>query len=207
MNKLCFDIGANIGDWSLANINRYEKIVAIEASPLTFQKLQENCKHDRIEVLNYCVCNNGGQDITFYHADEDTLSTLNKEWLTNESSRYCNKKYTEINCKTILLDSLIKKYGEPDLIKVDVESGEYICLSSLTKKVPLLCFEWATETNHITFQCLDHLLKLGFTSFYIQWGDEYTFIPSDDEFIPIQHLVLILQKTTPKVHWGMIWAK
>ena len=37
MNVL--DIGANIGKWSLSNVNSCEKIIAIEASPNTFKRL------------------------------------------------------------------------------------------------------------------------------------------------------------------------
>ena len=63
-----FDIGSNIGKWSLSNIINCEKIVSIEASPITFNKLMDNCKHNRIILLNYAVCNNNGNDITFYQA-------------------------------------------------------------------------------------------------------------------------------------------
>ena len=39
-----FDIGANIGNWSLSNVNNCDKIIAIEASPNTFNKLLNNTK-------------------------------------------------------------------------------------------------------------------------------------------------------------------
>ena len=39
-----FDIGSNIGKWSLANINQCNKIISIEASPITFKRLVNNCK-------------------------------------------------------------------------------------------------------------------------------------------------------------------
>ena len=39
-----FDIGANIGNWSLANVDKCNKIITVEASPSTFQKLSNNCK-------------------------------------------------------------------------------------------------------------------------------------------------------------------
>lgn len=114
-----FDIGANIGNWSLANINQCDKIISIEASPITFDKLLNNCKNDNIVLLNYAVCNNNCDDITFYQADTDVLSTTNKEWLTSENSRFYNHPYTEIVCKTITIDKLIEQYGLPDLIKID----------------------------------------------------------------------------------------
>ena len=45
---LYFDIGSNIGLWSLENINLCDKIISIEASPITFNRLVNNCKNDKI---------------------------------------------------------------------------------------------------------------------------------------------------------------
>ena len=200
-----FDIGSNIGNWALANINKCDKIVSVEASPLTYQRLINHCKHDRILLLNYAVCNNDGKDITFYQADADVLSTINKEWLTSESSRFHNYTFTEIVCKTITIDQMITEYGKPEMIKIDVEGGEYECICSLTQKVDLLCFEWASEVNDITFKCLDYLATLGFTEFYVQFSDEYTFRPSI--YTTMNVVKEELSHTTPKNHWGMIWCR
>lgn len=202
-----FDIGANIGNWSLENIHRCDKIIAIEGSPVTFQKLVDNCKNDKIVLLNYVVCNNNGENITFYQADTHSLSTINKDWLTDETSRFYNQPYTEITCRTITIDALIEQYGLPDLIKIDVEGGEYECISSLTQKVNLLCFEWASETNASTFKCIDHLFGLGYTQFYIQNEDHYVFRPQDEDFYDILSLKTKLLNTIPKHDWGMIWCK
>jgi FkbM family methyltransferase len=202
-----FDIGANIGNWSLANINSCDKIISIEASPATFNKLVNNCKNEKIILLNYAVCNNNCNDITFYQAGCDTLSTINKDWLTAETSRFCNHNYKEITCKTITLDKLIEQYGLPDFIKIDVEGGEYECVRSLTQKVKLLCFEWASETNTITFNCIDYLYKLGYTQYYIQMMDNYVFRPNDNDFYDINTVKTKLSVTIPKQDWGMIWCK
>lgn len=202
-----FDIGSNIGSWALANISQCDKIVSVEASPTTFSKLVNKCVNDKIILLNYAVCNNNGNDITFYNARCDVLSTINKEWLVSESSRFCNQPFTEITCKTITIDNLIEKYGIPDLIKIDVEGGEYECISSLTQKVKLLCFEWAAELNSISYKCIDHLFNLGFTRYYIQMGDNYTFRPNDNDFYDIHTVKGLLCKTAAKRDWGMIWCK
>ena len=202
-----FDIGANIGRWSLANIHLCDKIIAVEASPKTFNKLLDNCRNDKIISLNYAVCNNNCNDITFYEAAANTISTINKEWLTDETSRFYNYQYEEITCRTITIDKLIKKYGLPDFIKVDVEGGEYECISSLTQKVKLLCFEWASETNKITLDCIDYLNKLGYTKYYIQIEDNYSFRPQDNDFYDINTTKTKLSKMTPKKEWGMIWCQ
>ena len=202
-----FDIGANVGNWAKANMHKCEKIIAIEASPITFNKLVDNCKDTDITLLNYAVCNNNGEDITFYHANCDVLSTMNKEWLTSENSRFCNQEYTQIRCKTITIDNLIKTYGLPELIKIDVEGGEYQCISSLTQKVRILCFEWASELNEITFNCIDYLSTLGFTKFYMQNGDDYRFMPISSDYYDIDTVKSKLNNTVEKIDWGMIWCK
>jgi len=157
--------------------------------------------------LNYAVCNNNGEDITFYQAEADTLSTINKDWLTSESSRFYNYKYSEITCRTITLDTLIEQYGVPDMIKIDVEGGEYECISSLTQKVETLCFEWASETNDITVKCIDYLATLGFTKYYLQQRDDYTFRPKENEYYDIFRIKINLLNTIPKKDWGMVWCK
>ncbi len=202
-----FDIGSNIGNWSLANINQCDQIISVEASPITYKRLVANCKHANITLLNYAVCNNNGNDITFYQANDDGLSTINKDWLTKDTSRFHNHPYTEIVCKTITLDNLIHFYGLPDLIKIDVEGGEYQCISSLTQKVKMLCFEWASEVNDITFKCIDYLFGLGYTQYYIQNQDYYLFRPQDSDFYDIFTIKSKLSTTIPKQDWGMIWCK
>jgi len=119
--SLVFDIGANVGKWTKSNLDTYDKIISIEASEKTFKKLQQNCNNPKIVALNYAVCNNNFNDILFYEAQEDVLSTINKEWLQSSSSRFFNKPYKETMCKTITIDKLINEYGKPDLIKIDVE--------------------------------------------------------------------------------------
>jgi len=202
-----FDIGSNIGNWALANINQCDKIISVEASPTTFKRLINNCKNDKIICLNYAVCNNNGKDIIFYQADCDVLSTINKDWLTKDTSRFFNSSYTEITCKTISIDNLIEQYGFPDLIKIDVEGGEYECISSLTKKIEIICFEWASETNDITFKCIDYLFNLGYTQYYIQNSDNYLFRPQENEYYDINIIKTKLSNTIPKQDWGMIWCK
>jgi hypothetical protein len=81
-NKLCFDIGANIGNWSLKNMNNYDKIITIEASETTFKKLLQNVSNNRTIIpLNYAVCNSKEEHIKFYNCESDVLSTINEKWL------------------------------------------------------------------------------------------------------------------------------
>ena len=71
----------------------------------------------------------------------------------------------------------------------------------------MLCFEWASEVNDITFKCIDYLLNLGFTQFYIQNQDDYLFRPQDNDFYDISTIKTKLSNTVAKQDWGMIWCK
>jgi FkbM family methyltransferase len=201
-----FDIGANIGKWSHVNSSSASKIISVEADPETYRKLTLSCApYSNIICENYAVCDNSGQDITFYKCTSaDTISTLNRDWLASPTSRFNKYPFIEIKCKTITIDSLIDKYGMPSLIKVDVEGGEFQCIRSLTRKVDNLCFEWASETNEITLQCLDYLQTLGFTQFFLQYEDSYTFRPS--AYTSLTSVKETLLRTTPKKEWGMMWC-
>jgi FkbM family methyltransferase len=202
-----FDIGTNLGQWAKANSNNTDKIILVEASPTTYNKLIQTCgTNNKFTCLNYAVCDNSGQDITFYDCrTHSTISTLNRDWLASPDSRFYNEPYNVITCKSITLDNLIQTYGIPDLIKVDVEGGEYQCIKSLTQKVKLLCFEWASETNDVTFKTLDHLLSLGFTEFHLQNMDNYIFRPTT--YTTCETVRQQLRNTTPKNEWGMVWCR
>lgn len=205
---IAFDIGSNIGKWAIANSALYNTIISVEASPSTFQRLQEHClPFSNIIPLNFAVCNNGGQDIVFYEASADVISTLNREWLSNSNSRFCGMPHREIMCKTITLDTLIEKYGKPDLIKIDVEGAEYDCISSLSQHVDTICFEWASEMYNISYRCIDYLETIGFTRFCVQLEDQYTFRPNDNDYYSSQVAKELLGMMTPKQEWGMIWSK
>ena len=204
-----FDIGANVGNWSLLNVEKCDdRIIAVEASPITFNTLIYSCQHDKITLVNYAICNNDEKDISFYHATCDILSTINKELFTSEYSRFYKQPYTEMRCRTKSIDKLIQDYGMPELIKINIVGGEYECISSLTSKANLICFGWISETISTTFKCIDHLFKLGYKQFYIQYNDDYLFRPQDSQFYDISSIKTKLINTIiPKKDWGMIWCK
>jgi FkbM family methyltransferase len=205
---LLFDIGANIGKWTLQNLNN-NTIVAVEASPKTYRELVKNVTGKNVIALNYAVSNTLSDTVKFYESQSNTLSSLDKRWLEDPRSRFgvnsSINPYIEIDVKTISLDTLIANYGMPDILKVDVEGGENIVLKSLTQRAKLLCFEWASEWNPETFECIDHLASLGYTQFHVQNEDAYTYRTNQFEHT-VESLKSFLSNTIPKVHWGMIWC-
>jgi len=206
---MIFDIGANIGNWSLTNISTTNKIIAVEASLFTYSRLLDNtAAYSNIECIHYAVSDSLNDTIEFYDCfpADGCLSTTNKDWLCSTESRFYGQPINNIShIKTITLDSLINIYGVPELIKIDVEGAEENVINSLSQKINLICFEWAAEWRNSLKRAIDKLTQLGFTKFYVQYGDAYDFRPNDLS-LTAEMCKNILDNSINKHDNGMIWA-
>ena len=162
---LLFDIGANRGDAVAAALNKgFSKIIAVEPAPRVFAELVRNYIYEpRVIPLRFAVSDKNNERVTFYEAEENGLSTLNRDWLTAENMPYAGKRFREIQANTITLDNLVTQYGIPTLIKIDVEGAEWQVFHGMTKRYGTLAFEWTFETIAEHEQQLDYLFTLGYS--------------------------------------------
>jgi FkbM family methyltransferase len=157
---LLFDIGANRGDATLAGLQKDYDVIALEPAPRVFAQLVKNFIYNpRVTPLRYAVSDTDYEVIDFYECVEDGLSTINPEWLTKEGMPYVGKPYRVTRATTITVDTLADKFGTPDLIKIDVEGGEWSVLRGMKRKYPKLAFETLDEHE----AQLDYLFALGYT--------------------------------------------
>lgn len=167
---LLFDIGANRGDATLAGLEQGYRVIALEAAPRVYSRLVGNFIYNPDVVpLRMAVSDKDGERLKFYEAQEDGLSTLNKDWLTAESMPYAGKPHREVEVNTITIDALADKYGNPDLIKIDVEGAEWQVFKGMTRKYGTLCFEWTFETMREHEEQLDYLYELGYREMAAQY--------------------------------------
>jgi FkbM family methyltransferase len=161
---LMFDVGANRGDATLAALAQGYRVIALEAAPRVYSRLVSNFIYNpNVVPLRMAVADKDNERLKFYEAEEDGLSTLSKEWLTKEGMPYNGKPHREIEVNTITLDTLADKYGNPDLIKIDVEGAEWEVLHGMTRHYGgTLCFEWTFETLEQHENQLDYLWNLGY---------------------------------------------
>ena len=161
---LCFDIGANRGDFTVAALAKGYEVIAIEPAPRVFAELVKNFIYNpRVTPLRYAVSGSDYATVEFYEADEDGLSTLNQDWLTKETMPYNGKPYRTISATTITLDTLALKYGTPDLMKIDVEGAEWSVFKGLSSKMGTIAFEWTLATIDEHDVQLEYLMHGGYT--------------------------------------------
>ena len=167
---LCFDIGANRGDFTLAALSKGYDVVALEPAPKVFSKLVGNFIYNpHVTPLRFAVSDTDYDRVEFYEAEEDGLSTLNQDWLTSKTMPYNGKPFRTISATTITLDKLALIYGVPDLIKIDVEGAEWNVFKGLNSKMGTIAFEWTLETLKDHQKQLKYLMRNGYTEVGCQY--------------------------------------
>lgn len=175
---LAFDIGANRGDWTAAALAQGYRVIALEPAPRVFSELVGNFIYNpNVTPLKYAVSGSDHVTIEFFEAEEDGLSSMSLEWLTDESMPYAGKPYRTITATTITIDTLAKLYGTPDLIKIDVEGAEWHVFKGLSSKMGMIAFEWtwATWTEHL--EQLKYLEYGGYTQVAPQFIEHHCQTP------------------------------
>jgi FkbM family methyltransferase len=164
LELLLFDIGANRGDATVAGLNKGYKVIALEPAPRIFKQLASAFIYNpNVIPLKVAVSDADNQRVTFYEAEEDGLSTLNKDWLTGEAMPYAGKGFRTISANTITVDTLVNLYGKPDLMKIDVEGAEWSVFKGMTQNYGKLAFEWTDVTIGEHCDQLEYLESIGYT--------------------------------------------
>lgn len=219
---LCFDIGANRGDFTLAALSKGYRVVALEPAPRVFSALVGNFIYNpNVTPLKYAVSGSDYATIEFFEADEDGLSTLNLDWLTDESMPYAGKPYRTIKATTITIDTLALKYGTPDLIKIDVEGAEWSVFKGLSSKMGTIAFEWTDATLNEHDLQIEYLAYGGYTEVAPQFIEHHCQEP--DIWYPIKDFSLSGWILDNSEHWttegwkksnlrptadvGMLWVR
>ena len=158
-----FDVGSNRGDWTLAALDKGYEVIALEPGKIVKELVKNFIYDPRVKIVNFAVSDKDFEKIEFYECVEDGLSTINKDWLTDETMPYAGKEFYTTHAYTITIDTLVKLYGQPDLIKIDVEGGEWSVLRGMTKKYGKVAFEWTFETMDQHQEQLSYLKDLGYT--------------------------------------------
>jgi FkbM family methyltransferase len=199
--KLLFDIGANRGDATVAGVEKGYKVIALEAAPRVFAELVRNFIYDpNVVPLRLAVGEKVGKRLEFYECVEDGLSTLEKSWLTDPKMPYYGKEFRTISVNTCTVDWLVEKYGQPDLIKIDVEGAEWQVLRGMSKHSGKLALEWTQETMAEHNKQLQYLSSIGYTEYRLQFIEDHLLEP-EEEWLPIKKRVDLEKDRASKKDW------
>jgi len=164
--RVLFDVGANVGDWTLAANKRCTgaRIYAFEIAPPTFARLEANTRH-----LPYVHCQNNGLSdfegpmrIRYYNAVPALTTSTNYPHAL---------PFTELEAHVVTGDGYAIREGieHIDLLKIDVEGMEEQVLKGFRgmfarKAIDLIQFEYGRVS------ILNRFLLRDFYAFFRERG-------------------------------------
>ena len=164
-SKLVFDIGANHGNKTAVFLKFSEQVILLEPEINCLDILKFRYAKNRKAVIVPKAVSNNTDKQTFYIQESGSgYNTLSHKWkdVLENDSRWGKFKFQgSYEVETTTLTELIKLYGTPDYIKIDVEGHEKEVVLNLSKAVPLLSIECnLPEFLSETMDILEHLVRL-----------------------------------------------
>jgi FkbM family methyltransferase len=144
--KIIYDLGANNGDDIPYYLKKADLVIAVEANPKLTQEMRVKYKNEitsgRLCIEN-CVITTNESDklVPFYLYKKDHIVS---QFLKPCDSQIIN--FEEVMLPSISIVDLVKKYGDPFYIKIDLEGYDQEILRSLfeNKIFP----EWISAESH-----------------------------------------------------------
>lgn len=141
-NDLVFDIGANAGHKAVLFNAIARKVICLEPDPACVGVLKRRFANiDSIEIVEKGVADREGELEFKQIGQGSAYNTFSEKWLENRKTKLGVSTQATLKVPITTLDSLIAAYGQPNLIKIDVEGFELQVLQGLSQAVPYITFE------------------------------------------------------------------
>ncbi len=172
-----FDLGFNRGQSSAFYLRDPNALVlAVEANPILVEKgakrFETQLLAGKFKIMHAGVAKLKGETLTFW---VNTFSSKFSSFFQEVGCRYPGGKYAQvgdykhcrrIEVKTNTCADLVRTYGTPDYLKVDVEGMDRTCLRSLALLPVEQRPRYVSKENAWTTD-LDYLVELGYTKFKV----------------------------------------
>ena len=176
-DRLIMDVGANDGSDTWYYLRKGFRVIAIEAIPDLVADLtatySNQIEGNRLHITPVAIAENPGK-VSF------TINEDRSEWSSMLSaSKASNGVNRAIEVKADTLGNIIKSFGRPYYVKIDIEGGELAAIKSLRDLEPESLPEFLSfEINNDWVEILEELNQRGYRSFQlVRQGAPYLHTP------------------------------
>ncbi len=133
-SDLIYDVGFHHGEDAEFYLTKGFKVVAIEAHPVLYQRGREKfsryIESGRLTLLNLAVAENSGP-ISFFESDNDVWGSIRRD--AAKRNERLGAGFREIKVEGRRFGEVLRQYGVPYYMKVDIEGADLLCLKALTE--------------------------------------------------------------------------
>jgi FkbM family methyltransferase len=162
---LVFDVGANVGLKTKTFLALGARVIAVEPNPACENIIRSRCRRavdgGLLRIVPRAVGARSGNIELYIHEMDNTMSSGSKQFIAA-----CDDvTWRKIDVEMVTLDDLIRRFGAPDFIKVDVEGMDAEVLQGLRERPKFMSFEYNLHPNlrPNTARSVREALRLGFT--------------------------------------------
>lgn len=134
-----FDVGANVGEWSLhlLELDRAVCLYAFEPLPLVFNDLQEKLSpYSNVQAVNLALSNNTGRASFCYYDETYEFSGLSSFYEREVlKADHQPPKMIEVEQDTLTHFCLDHNIDKIDFLKIDAEGAEWIILQGAAELI------------------------------------------------------------------------
>ncbi|WP_369900228.1 FkbM family methyltransferase [Bacillus manliponensis] len=204
--NIVIDIGTNVGYFTILAaklVGTQGKVFGFEANPEVFELLKDNISmnwlSEQTKLYNIAIYSKN-KNLTFHSSDRfhgDSSINIRPE----DENR--TDPYTLLNIKANTLDNQFQHLKQIDLIKIDIEGGEYhafLGMMELIKqhKINQIVFEWnkiMLGTDCDDFVALLNKIKEKYNGMYYLLDSEGNPVPTTlDAITPVDFYPFVLLK-------------
>lgn len=184
-----FDIGAHLGDRSLAFAALGGRVVAVEPQPGLRRLLTWRLRrYPQARVVADAVGQWPGRARLALSDRHPTLATLNHQWrreIGQANPDFAAVEWErEVEVDVVTLDDLIARHGRPAFCKIDVEGAEEAVLAGLSQPLAALSFEYVSGSVARAHACIQRLQALGEYRFNVTIGERRRLVCRDWQSAP-----------------------
>lgn len=167
-DDLVFDVGANAGNRTKVFRDLQARVVSVEPQQHCVRYLTQRFEDHagKVGIVTKAIGEKPGSAKLIF-GDNKGVSTLSREWLdaVKSTRRFDHDWGSSQEVQVTTLDELIKQYGIPSFIKIDIEGSEHHALGGLSQSVKALSFEFTPEYLSSAEKCIRKLESLGKVEF------------------------------------------
>ncbi len=205
---LVFDVGAHVGDRIAAFRRLGARVAAVEPQPALARTLKLLYGWDRaVAIESVAVGRCKGMLDLELNLDNPTVSTASRAFVqaADGAPGWEGQSWIRtIRVPVTTIDALVARHGTPSFIKIDVEGFEAEALAGLTKRVPVLSFEFTIIQPGVARECVERCGALGYDRFNAVIGESQVLVHPD--WVSAEEIAAWLRALPQQANSGDIYA-